>query len=314
MTSKPVERIQRQAGIPNLVEILAEQIAPSDLSSLMLEVYSRSSRRISPGRLLEQYEGNRFVAPSTLDPRLLVEFDRLAWRLLPEGFIPLELAPLCPLGTNSVVASVSQNKVVSASRNTEVVSDSTNVLALECAVRRKRLLRGEQAREPVLLAASHRLTRAQVFKDAGFSAHFRILSLCAAGRDEGSFEFEAGRLFEQISFHLSLLAELRSRGSTFTQPRIAITDFTERRAGILGERILALSSRHPEAKIHLDPNRTTGRGYYEGICFKLFATDPAGAEIELGDGGSTSWTRALLSDAKERLIISAIGTERLCAR
>jgi hypothetical protein len=315
MASKLVERIQRQAGTPNLVEILAEQLAPSDLSSLMLEVYSRSSRRISAGRLLQQYERNRFVAPSTVDPRLLVEFDRLAWRLLPAGFVPLELAPLCPLGTNSVVASVSQNKVVSAGRNTEVVADSTNVLALECAVRRKRLLRGAGAREPVLLAASHRLTRAQAFKGAGFSAHFRILSLCAAGRDEGSFEFEARRLLEQISFYLSLLAQLRSLGSTFSQPRIAITDLTESRAGILEERILApLSGRHPEAKIHFDPDRTSGRGYYEGVCFKLFAMDSSGAEIELGDGGSTSWTRSLLSDAKERLIISAIGTERLCAR
>jgi len=184
MTQALIARIQREAGVPNLVEILAERLLPSDFQSLMLEVYSRSSSKISPSRLLEQYEHNRFVAPSLADPRLLVEVDRLAWQLLPDRYVPLELAPLCPLGTNSVVASVSQKKVVSAGRGTEVVADSTNVLALECAVRRRSMIRGNDAREAVLLAASHRLTRAQAFKGPRVWAHFRILSLCAAGRDD----------------------------------------------------------------------------------------------------------------------------------
>jgi len=40
MTDKLIERIQREAGVTNLVEILAERLAPGDLQSLMLEVYS----------------------------------------------------------------------------------------------------------------------------------------------------------------------------------------------------------------------------------------------------------------------------------
>ena len=46
-----------------------------------------------------------------------------------------------PLGTSSVMANVDRNWAVSTSRNTEVVSDATNVLALECAFRRKELLK-----------------------------------------------------------------------------------------------------------------------------------------------------------------------------
>src|ERR1700683_3617306 len=34
-------RIARQAGVPDLVELLAERLAPSDLHSLLLEVTSR---------------------------------------------------------------------------------------------------------------------------------------------------------------------------------------------------------------------------------------------------------------------------------
>ena len=52
-----------------------------------------------------------------------------------EQFEAVELSPLAPLGVCSVVGLASQNKIVSALRGTEVVSDPTNVLALECARR-----------------------------------------------------------------------------------------------------------------------------------------------------------------------------------
>jgi hypothetical protein len=34
--------------------------------------------------------------------------------------------------------------------------------------------------------------------------------------------------------------------------------------------------------------------------------------LELADGGAVDWTQKLLSDAKERLVISGIGSERVC--
>ena len=57
---------------------------------------------------------------------------------------------------------------------------------------------------------------------------------------------------------------------------------------------------------------TAGRGYYERACFKLYATNEAGDELELADDGDTAWTRTLLGDVKERLVISGLGVERLC--
>jgi hypothetical protein len=312
-----IARIEREAGVSNLLEVLTERLGPNDLQSLLLEVYSRLAGAGSARRLLEQYETNRFVAPSALDPRLLVEIDRLAWTLLPEAYVPVELAPLCPLGTNSLVATVSQHKVVSTIRNTEVVADTTNVLALECAIRRRRLMRvASRRREPVLLAASQRVTRAQVFKGARYSAaHFRLLSLCAAGRDEGSYRFESQQLVEQIAFHVRLLQNAAQCNCPWRQIRVAITDLTEGRLhATLDEQVRRpLSDRFPDVRCHFDPDRTSGRGYYDGVCFKISATDSSDCELELGDGGVTKWTRDLLSDQKERLIVSGLGIERLCA-
>lgn len=56
--------------------------------------------------------------------------------LLPEGFEELVLAPHAPLGTSSVLGEFSQDRVTTTIADSEVGSDSTNVLALECGHRR----------------------------------------------------------------------------------------------------------------------------------------------------------------------------------
>ncbi len=49
-------------------------------------------------------------------------------------------------------------------------------------------------------------------------------------------------------------------------------------------------------------------------CFHVYATNEAGTEFELIDGGFTTWTQQVLSNTKERLLISGLGTERLCSQ
>ena len=152
---RPVERVQREAGVADLVEILAERIPPTDLQSLLLEVYRRRAARVSAADLLTRYAENRFTRPSAVDPVALAALELRAWAGLPEGYQAIELSPLCPLGTNSAIATVDQNKVVTTIRNTEVVSDSTNVLALEAAERRRRLR--QHSGHPVGTRAAGRL-------------------------------------------------------------------------------------------------------------------------------------------------------------
>jgi hypothetical protein len=306
-----IERIEREADVPNLLDVLAERLPATDLQSLLLEVYRRRASGISGSRLLEQYERNRFFRPSPFDPAAQADFDRLAWSLLPEGYAAVELSPVCPLGTNSAIAAVDQNKVITTIRNSEVVADSANVLALECASRRRRMRAAGTRSLQVKLAASHRLLRAQSYTMVGARSHFRLLALCAAGRDEGSFQFETRSLVEQITYYLRLLSEWGRTGTAGI--RVGLTDLGEGvREAALEEDVLApVSSRFPQANMHLDRERVEGRGYYWGARFKIYASDDSGSDLELVDGGFTDWTQRLLSDAKERLLISGLGTERL---
>jgi hypothetical protein len=298
----------REAGVPELVEILAERMAPTDLQSLMLEVYRRRTARISAPELLAGYGQNRFARPATLDPTALAWFEQQVWSLLPSGYQGLELSPVCPIGTNSVVATVDQNKIISTARNTEVVSDSTNVLALECAVRRRSLLRlGPSRFQPVRLAASHRLVRAQEFGGPLEWSHFRIVGLAAAGRDEGAFAFEAGTFQDQIGYFIALLGAIRPEWRS----EVATTDLADH-SEILHRAVLGpLQARFPDTTFRMDPDRASGRGYYVDACYKLFAIDASGARLELADGGCTTWTRQMLSDQKERLVIGGMGVERI---
>src|SRR5258706_4065290 len=139
--NKIIDRIEREMGVPGLVTLLAERLTPTDLQSVMLEVYRQRARRQQPANLLADFESNRFVRPSTADPIRLLAWEQIAFAQLPAGFEALALSPVCPLGTNSAIALVDQNRVLSTIRNTAVVSDSTNVLALECALARTQLLR-----------------------------------------------------------------------------------------------------------------------------------------------------------------------------
>lgn len=317
MSNPIIDRILQETGVPQLLDVLSERLSPTDLQSLLLEVYRRRAAKVQPAQLLERYEQDRFVRPSDLAPSVMADFDRLAWSLLPEHYVAVELSPICPLGTNAAVATVDQNKVVTTIRNSEVVADATNVLALACASHRRHYLRSNpRSRERVRLCASHRLVRGQAYKTAGSLSHFRLFCLCAAGRDEGSFQFETSSLIEQIAFYLRLLQASTRLDCPTDRLRVAITDLEQGRGEqVLKEHVLEpLRAGYPRVSCELDPARVPGRGYYIGACFHIYATNVAGHEFELIDGGFTNWTQQMLSNAKERLLISGLGTELLCSR
>jgi len=73
-----------------------------------------------------------------------------------------------------------------------------------------------------------------------------------------------------------------------------------------------LSLEHPEVKLVFNTQRLTGLGYYQGPCFHIKLKNAANETFMLADGGFVNWTQLLLSDAKERLMTSAIGTELIC--
>jgi hypothetical protein len=315
MSNKIIERICKETGIEGLVETLSERLSPTDLQSLLIEVYRRRAEALAPRDVLHQYRHDRFVQPAQVGPIAQLDFDRLAYALLPPGFEGIELSPVAPLGTCSVVSSVSQNVVVPTIRNTDVCSDATNVLALECASRRRQILhRNARATDRAKLATSHRQLRAQRFEGPASFQHFAIFTLCTAGRDEGNFKFETEALLEQLDFYVRLLDKAGELGYTIAGVRVSVTALDEGRTDTLHTNVIdPLIAKHPNLETGFDQDRQSGRGYYTGVCFAIHAVSPAGDELLLVDGGLTTWTQQLLSNRKERLLTSGLGSERLCA-
>src|SRR2546427_6417938 len=307
-----IDRIEREAGVPDLANILTNRLAPTDLQSLLLEVYGQRAKRREPRALLEDQVLNRFIRPSTTSPARLLDWGRVAFSRLPKVFQPVELSPVCPLGTVSALSPISQDWIVSTIRNTEVV-DSTNVLAIECAVRRreqKNFSSGQAA--SIHLAASHRLLRGQkISLGPSVRQHFRLFTLCSACRDPGNLRFETETVCLHVGFFLTALKKFL--GSKIPL-RVAISDFGSEapRSAVQSGVVDELQSSYKGVKIAFDPDRKQGRRYYGEVCFKVFASPPSGREQELVDGGDVNWTQKLLNYAKERLVISGCGSERLC--
>jgi hypothetical protein len=290
-------RIERELGVTDLAGRLSGRIQEADLHSLLLEVFRRRARERSPADVLADYASNRFVRPSAADPRALARFDAAAFAALPREFEAIELSPVSPLGTSSVLATVHQDKALPSIRSVEVLSDATNVLALECAARRRK------SPAPVHLAASHRHLRTQSFSGPLSFAHFRLFALCSAGRDSREGRFHSTALDTHLRFYAGLLRDVMPKAAV----RISVTD--------LGSEVPREIWRHeyPGVDFVFDPSRTSGRGYYTDVCFKIHARDRAGEWLELGDGGAVDWSAKLQSNAKERLVISGISGERICA-
>jgi hypothetical protein len=310
--NKIVERIEREVGIPGLVTILAEQLSPTDLQSILLEVYRLRSSQLRPADVLTSYQKNRFVQPSVVSPISLFQWEWIAFANLPTEFQLLALSPVCPLGASSAVAELDQNWCVTTVRNTEVISDSTKVLALECALRRRRLRKvNPKSNDPVHLAASHRLLRAQHYQNPKLSSHFSALVLCSAGRDPGNMGFEVTALGLHIQFYLRIL---RAFLGPYITLKLSVTDFSSKgNKKLLNDQLLSqIRSEFEHVDCVFNDSRTSGSGYYANLCFHIHATTPSGQLLELVDGGSVDWTQKYLGNAKERLIISGIGSERVC--
>jgi hypothetical protein len=233
---------------------------------------------------------------------------------LPEGFDVLTLAPVLPLGAHSALAAVDPRNVIATIRRTEVAADPTNGLALEAAARRRGMLDASpRSAEPVRLAASQRVTRAQLFEGPISFAHFQLLGAVTAGRDTGSHEFERTHLIEHLRLAVGGLSG--AAGARVGEIKIAITRLDEAATGIL-DAVEDEFAGVAGVQVADAPERQSGRAYYRCLCFKVYVrfADTEGVlsePVEIGDGGFTDWTAKLLGNRKERLLISGHGLDRL---
>jgi Histidyl-tRNA synthetase len=70
-----------------------------------------------------------------------------------------------------------------------------------------------------------------------------------------------------------------------------------------------LAAAHPEVRVVYDLARLQGLGYYAGPFIQLVLRRDDGLEIPLGDGGALPWLGTMLSDRRERMVVTGFGSE-----
>jgi hypothetical protein len=281
---------------PAATAALFETLPASEVWSLLLEVMDRRAKQRSPSDLTRQWDRDGFTRPAPVDQRTLTALDG---HLLTAAaaFEAVELSPLAPLGSCSVIGLASQNKIVSALRGTEVVADPTNVFALECARRLR-----EDPGQIVRLATCHRCVRGQEFpKRPGFAQHFRIFCLATAGRERQDHGFLVDALAEHIATHLHALNRLEQHGYAFPSRRVRILATAERAS--LAERLAATVQSSPVERDALD------HAYYGGLRFMIHARSADGADVPLIDGGAFDWVARLASNNRLVFVASGMGVQ-----
>ena len=278
---------------------LAAGLTGSELQSLLLEVMQTRARARGAKELVAQYGRDPFCVPAPVGLREMLAIDSHLVAAA-ERFEAIELSPVAPMGTCSVVAPTNQNRVLSALRATEVVSDPTNVLALECALR----LRARPELD-VHLATSQRVMRGQPTpKLPGYGQHFRIFVLGSGGVERKDHAFTIETVALHVRTLLAGLARLERQGYALGQRRVEILASPERQR--LGDQLADL--------LDADHNPLEHPYYSGGLRYRIWVTAPDGAELPLGDGGSFDWLSQLTSNRRAVFIGSGLGAQLIAAR
>jgi len=286
--------IARPAGEASFAQ-LAEALSPSDAWSVMMEVAAHRATQRRPVDVTQQWARDRFVAPALVDQRTLRRVESVVLDTA-AAFEAVELSPLAPFGVCAAVAPASQNKIVSTTRGTEVVSDPTNVMALICADRLR-----VDSEAHVRLCTSQRVVRAQPApKKPGFAQHFSIFCLASAARAKPDHAALETMLFEHVSTHLASLAALRQAG--WKVPPV--------QARWLAIPTLAHVAKRLSARFDLRSEHVTlANAYYDGgLRFMLNLGGEAGP-IPLIDGGAFGWVARLTNNRRFHYVASGFGLQ-----
>lgn len=300
-----LNRIEKELGVPSLADRLSKVLSSSDLSSLLTEVFSSRAERNTPNELLKQYAQSQYVKPASCNA---VQYRSLETDMLSaaerEGIQSIILSPASLFGCCSTFGAVSQNKVISAIRNLEILSDATNMLALYIAAGLKDGT-FSHANAPIHLCTTHRHIRYQAELSSWMLPHFGIFTMVSDGKSRSSYEFE----IEALLFHLHFYRDywLQKYGSMLS------VSFNRRAGykdsdGFFVRSVEAVKSNLPDMEVVIDKqvNNTT---YYKGLQATLNA-QVDGRRFEIGDIGFTDWTQKLLNKTSERLLISAMALDR----
>lgn len=311
MNRKILNRVIEKTKIPNLIELLVCRISLGELHSLLLKIFELKTKKRKLSTIFSEFHTNRFTKPSDIDPITHRNLELEVFSLLPNGFEIIDLSPLTPLGTTSIMTAVHQNNVVSTIGSLEVAADTTNILALECAKRRREFFKTNSKKiDTIKLCSSQRVIRGQSSRNKNFSAYFNVIALNSAGKDQGNESFEMLNLAEHITFYLILLEKIVDR-TEIKKIRVKLFSFTGFiNAGII-EHIKTNFSDRQNVSVIVENNSEFGKNYYTRLRFMISVVNTTNEEFDYIDGGFTDWTQKLLNNNKERLLTSGIGTDFL---
>lgn len=295
---KILEKIIRKLDKEVFIDQIATGLSGTEFNSLMLEIFRKRATAIQPASLMKEFEHNRFVQPGRTDPIKSREME-LQWLkyVRDQGFLPLTLSPVAPIGCCAAVATVNQNKVLSSLKGTEVVADASNVLALKIA----RDFKGGKNKDKIVHHSTvHRHIRGQAFNNPDYAAHFSVLCMASGGWDRGGYSFE----LNQLNLHISTLWTLLTHALPGEEMVIKfyLKSANEQFA------ILLQQSGHFWSTLKYELVSDLNKPYYHTVQFKIFIKVD-NTEMDLADGGFVDWTQQLITNKKHRLMISAAGIE-----
>jgi len=318
MQNSIIESLLKKIDDPKILDILVDQLSFSELQTLLLHVYKSKADKMTPAQLMREYEKNRFVKPSVFSSYDLHTLETMAYSCLPAYFEVITLSPVVPLGTSSSIAPVSQDKVLTTIRNTEVISDSTNALALECSQRRREILKKEPRSDQVIkLATSHQLLRTQRTGIPGPYSHFRVFALGSAGRSQPFHQFEFIHIQQHMDYYLNLLLNHLQNATQALQVYIILNLYGPTlQQNIVDKTIIKpikdKYGQHTKIKYSIYSHSNYNNKYYEIMDFQIAIRKDTNRHIPVANGGFLNWTQQLVSNKKERFIASGLFLDSLC--
>lgn len=297
--------IVNRLDLQDIVDVLSDKLSGSELNSVLLDVFNKRVRQETPSSLLNKYEANKLVKPAKTDVLRHKEEEFICYKILAaKGFEPIELSPAAQMGTSSVVATVDQKKVLTALRNTEVLSDPTNAIALHYASLKKK---GELDDKTCNYSNISRVIRTQVFTNPDFTPHFSVLCMVSCGKDTGSFNFEKEELFKHLTASYEILK--KHYGLERIWVEIIPCKGYDSQSTLITASLSYIRERNKDMEVSvLDPGYENNYYYGFRVKVKIVVNDVV---YEIGDGGLLDWTGQLLANRKERMLITGIGFQLL---
>jgi hypothetical protein len=137
----------------------------------------------------------------------------------------------------------------------------------------------------------------------------RVLSVLEFEKKDLGKNIRSGAIKNQLNLDLPQRTLDLKEIPTQSILKYRIAENIERLGKVGNEVFRQLIKSFPHLTFLFEMNRLEGIGYYQNFCFKIEAKNPEGKIYQLVDGGFTDWTQVLLSNQKERLLTSGLGTE-----